>query len=73
MILTYLSSLAIAGLILTVLLARQRSRHALTAGGGVLFGALAVLSAWSFGIFLAPVSLLLILVAAFQLGRRGVA
>ena len=71
MILTYLSSLAVAGLILTVLLARRRSRHALTAWGGVLSAALAVLSAWSFGIFLAPVSLLLILIAAFQLGRRG--
>jgi len=70
-ILTYLSSLAVAGLVLTVLLARRRSRHALTAGAGVVLAALAALSAWSFGMFLAPVSLLLILVAAFQLGRRG--
>ena len=71
-ILIYLSSLVVAGLILTVLLARRRSRHAFTAGAGTLLGALGVLSGFSIGIFLAPASLLLLLVAAFQLGRRGV-
>jgi hypothetical protein len=70
-ILTYLS-LVFAGLILTVLLAHRRSRHAFTAGAGTLLGALAVLTGFSIGIFLAPASLLLLLVAAFQLGRRGV-
>ena len=71
MILIYLS-LAVAGLILTALLARRRSRHALTAATGALLGAFAVLSGFSIGIYVAPASLLLLLIAAFQLGRRGV-
>jgi hypothetical protein len=70
MTLIYLS-LAVAGLILTVLLARRRSRHAFTAGFGMLLGALSVLSGFSIAVFLAPASLLLLLIAAFQLGRRS--
>ncbi len=69
-ILPYLS-LAIAGLVLTVLLARRRSRHALTAVVGTVLGGLAVLGGFSIGILLAPVSLVVLLVAAFQLGRRS--
>ena len=66
MILLYLL-LVLSGLVVTTMLAVRRSRHATTAGIGTLVAFLSILSGFSIGIFLAPVALLILLLAARHL------
>jgi hypothetical protein len=69
MIWIYLA-LVLAGLVITIRLARQRSRHAYTAGTGVLLAILAVFAGFSIGFLVAAVAALLVVVAASALKRR---
>ena len=66
MILLYLL-LALSGVVVTTMLAMRRSRHATMAGIGTLVAFLSILSGFSIGIFLAPVALLILLLAARHL------
>lgn len=66
MILVYLL-LMFASTVLTVRLARQRSRHAITAGGATLLAALAVPTGFSIGIYLAAVAAMLAIIAASKM------
>jgi hypothetical protein len=66
MILLYLL-LALSGIVVTTMLAVRRSGHAVTAGIGTLVAFLSILSGFSIGIYLAPVALLLLLLAARHL------
>ena len=59
--------LVLSGIVVTAMLAVRRSRHAITAGVGTLVAILSVLSGFSIGIYLAPVALLLLLLAARHL------
>ena len=64
------SLLVLSGLVLTVRLAQQRSRHTLTAGGGTVFALLAILGGFSIGIYFAAVAALLLIFAGTQFTRR---
>jgi hypothetical protein len=63
MILLYLTIL-LAGIALTIRLATWRSRHAITAGIGTLLAAFAILTGFSIGVFVAPVAVIVLAVAA---------
>jgi hypothetical protein len=63
--------MTLLGVVLTVLLASRRSRHVWTAGAGTVLAAFSVLSGFSIGVFVAPIALLLLLLAVPQLRRRN--
>ena len=68
------SLLVLLGLSAAALLALRGSRHALTAAAAAAIGILAIVTGFSIGIFLAPVALALLVLAAAHLRRndRGV-
>lgn len=63
MLLVY-STLLLAGLALTIRLATWRSRHAITAGIGTLLAAFAILTGFSIGVYVAPLAVIVLAVAA---------
>lgn len=71
MLLVYLL-LVVAGLVLTVTLARRGSRQAITAGVATVLGMLAVVSGFSIGPKAAAVAAVLLLVAATRRGATDV-
>lgn len=71
MLLVYLL-LVVAGLVLTVTLARRGSRQAITAGVATVLGMLAVVSGFSIGPKVAAVAAVLLLVAATRRGATDV-
>jgi hypothetical protein len=62
--------LVLVGVVLTVLLARRHSRQVWTAGAGTVLAAFSVLSGFSIGIYVAPIALLLLVLAAPHVGIR---
>ena len=62
--------LVLLSLITADSLARHGSRHALTAATAAAVGILAIVTGFSIGIFLAPVALLLLVLAAVHLRHR---
>jgi hypothetical protein len=56
--------LGLLGFALTARLMTWRSRHALTAGTGTALAALAIVTGFSIGVYLAPVALLVLALAA---------
>jgi hypothetical protein len=58
--------LVLLGVFLTVLLARQHSRHVGTAVAGTALAVCSVLSGFSIGIYVAPIALLLLVLAALH-------
>jgi hypothetical protein len=56
--------LVLLGVVLTVVLARRHSRHVWTAGAASVLAVFSVLSGFSIGIYVAPIALLLLVVAA---------
>jgi hypothetical protein len=56
--------LVLLGVVLTVLLARRHSRHVWTAGAATVLAVFSVLSGFSIGIYVAPIALLLLVLAA---------
>ncbi len=56
--------LVLIGVVLTVLLARRHSRHVWTAGAATVLAVFSVLSGFSIGIYVAPIALLLLVLAA---------
>ena len=63
MLLLY-TAVAVIGLALTVRLVTWRSPHAITAGAGTVLAALAIVSGFSIGVYLAPIALLVLALAA---------
>jgi hypothetical protein len=62
--------LVLSGLVLTVRLARRRSRHTLTAAGGTALSVLAILGGFSIGIYFAAVAAVLLIFAGAQVAHH---
>lgn len=62
--------MVLLGVVLTAMLSWRRSRHAVTAIIGTLLAVFAIITGFSIGIFVAPIALVVLGVAAFGLVSR---